>query len=589
MKEKRKQAAAFFKKNALTITAAFGVAFMGFMALISYKFSIGKVLADPSLTPVRRFYFVVAGACILYLAVVWFLLFVKKLKIPIERVAVVSVAFWGLLFMLVLPPFSAPDEDTTYVSSYAVSNAILGKEVANEEDFVYMRREDVNALMHRHSGQNDYLIMLTQLFDRSESNEMVLCSMQKQNTVFWAFLPQAAGLTIARLIGMGQVPTLLMGRLVNFLLYLLLFALAIKRMPFGKHILFVISMFPMVLEQISSMSYDALVIGLSFYFIAIVFDLIYKKEEAAVRDIVLMIAVMAVLAPLKVIYVMMTFLCLLIPKKKFVTAKRYRTAVICMAAAVCATVLYAQADRFSQYIMGTNNTLIYSTDSEDKLIEYEVAVNTGVIATEETELFTFSIVLHNIPRMVAIWGNSVRVFTTTYFEQMFGKYLGWLEIEIPTAVIYGFFAIFLSLCIRERHVPYQPTNRQKAAYLAVFGIVAFLAYLFMLVGHTTNGAEFCMGVQGRYFLPALPLIPVLFWNRKLERETEPIYKETTADREPVGASEADEAASQCPAGETENAGITAYERLTIWLMGGLLTWTVISIFDIIANRIGTNL
>lgn len=581
MTEKLKQAGDFLKKNALTIAAAFGVAFMGFMALISYKFSIGRVLADPTLTPVRRFYFAVAGACLIYLALIWFLLFVKKLGISIERIAVCSVAFFGLVFMLVLPPFSAPDEDTTYVSCYAVSNAILGKEIANEEDFVYMRREDVNALMHRHSGQNDYLNMLTHLLDRSENNEMVLCSMQKQNTIFWAFLPQAVGLTIARLLGMGQIPMLMLGRLVNFLLYLLLFGLAIKRMPFGKHILFVISMFPMVLEQISSMSYDALVLGLSFYFIAIVFDLIYKKEEVTVRDIILMIAVMAVLAPLKVIYVMLTFLCLLIPKKKFITAKRYRTAVICMAAAACATILFAQADRFSQYIRGTNNTLIYSTDSEDKLIEYEVAVNTGVIATEETELFTFSIVLHNLPRMVAIWGNSVRVFTTTYLEQMFGKYLGWLEIEIPTAVIYGFFALFLSLCIRERHVPYQPTSRQKAVYLAVFGIVAFLAYLFMLVGHTTNGAEYCMGVQGRYFLPALPLIPVLFWNRKLERITEPVHAEAPR------RSGAEEAAPRLPS--NDGGGVTAYERFTIWLMGGLLMWTVISVFDIVANRIGTNI
>ena len=551
---------------------------MAFMALITYKFSVAQVIeADPSYAMLKKLYWGMTAGIFAEILVMWFFHFIRHRKLAIEKVAMITVAFWGLVFMLLLPPFSAADEDTTYVSCYALSNTLLGKQDANEEDFVYMRSCDVYGLLHRKPGRNDYRTVVSELLTRptAEEKEMVLCSIQKMDAVFWNFLPQAIGISIARLLGLGQIGVLYSARLVNFLVFLALFWFACKRMPVGKHILFVIACFPMTLEQISSMSYDALVLGLSFYFIALVLDLVYRKESVSTKDIILMIITMVLLAPTKVIYCMLSLLCFLIPREKFGTKKRYLATIAVMVIAVSASILSAQSGRFAEYIKGSNATISYSNDAEQKLMSYEEAVESGAISEDETALYTFSIVFHNIPRMVAILGNTIRLQSSEYVEQMFGRYLGWLEIDIPQLSVMGFFVIFISLMLKRREDPV-PTGVQKADFLLVTVIVIGLAYLFMLVGHTYNGAEYCMGVQGRYFLPVLPLVPMIFWSGR-----------TTVGKKPMVTLENEKEGSTSGFFRTDFR-YWHYIPTLVLMINMLLTWTYFWVFARIATRIGVN-
>lgn len=553
------------------VVSACSILFLAFMALVTYKFEVSFVSAAENYGFTAKLYWGFIALILIQMAVMVYLQFIRVKKLAIEIVAIVTVAFWGLVFMFLLPPFSSPDEDTTYVSCYALSNVMLGKEAANEEGFVYMRACDVDGVLHRKPGRDDYRTIADQLFTKADHTEMVLCSIQKQNQIFWIFLPQAVGISIARILGLGQVPLLFMARLVNFAVFLALFWFALRRMPFGKHILFVIACFPMVLEQISSMSYDAFIIGLSFYFIALVLDLIYRQERVSIKDSVLMVASMVVLAPMKVIYCMFSFLCLLIPRKKFGTTKRYILTICIMVVGVSASILAAQSHRFVEYLTGTNATISYDNSSEDKLVSYEEALENGNLSADTTVLYTFSDILHNKKRMIGILGNTIRLQGHLYLEQMIGGYLGWLEIDVPSIVIFGFFAIFLAICFRRREDPV-PTAGQKTDYFLVTAAVILLAYLFMLVGHTCNGANYCMGLQGRYFLPTLPLVPLIFWTK--------------------GASVGDK-----PMITLANVGSQAAEKdyrhwqfvPTITLMiNMLLTWTFMWVFMRIVTRLGSN-
>ena len=53
-----------------------------------------------------------------------------------------------------------------------------------------------------------------------------------------AYLPQALGITLARLLGLGGLGLLYMGRLFNLLFLAGMGYLAMRRMPFGKEVLF---------------------------------------------------------------------------------------------------------------------------------------------------------------------------------------------------------------------------------------------------------------------------------------------------------------------------------------------------------------
>lgn len=93
--------------------------------------------------------------------------------------------------------------------------------------------------------------------------------------------------------------------------------LAIRRMPFGKEILFGVYMLPMTLHLASSFSYDVMILACSGYFAAICLDLAYRAERVRAADVLLLALLMGVMGPCKMVYGVITGYCLLIPIKKF--------------------------------------------------------------------------------------------------------------------------------------------------------------------------------------------------------------------------------------------------------------------------------
>lgn len=91
--------------------------------------------------------------------------------------------------------------------------------------------------------------------------------------------------------------------------------LAMKRLPFGKEVLFGTALLPMTLHLSSSFSYDAMIMGCMFYFTAVCLDLAYEKERAEWKDVAVLSLVMAAAGPCKMVYAVMMGLCLLIPVK----------------------------------------------------------------------------------------------------------------------------------------------------------------------------------------------------------------------------------------------------------------------------------
>ena len=50
----------------------------------------------------------------------------------------------------------------------------------------------------------------------------------------------------------------------------------------------------------------------------------------------------------------------------------------------------------------------------------------------------------------------------------------------------------------------------------LFGVVFLLIELLLLLDHTYSGSQIILGVQGRYFIPALPLLFLFLRNNTIE-------------------------------------------------------------------------
>ena len=214
-------------------------------------------------------YAILAAAVLALTSVLGFFFFYGK-KWKMESLFVMAAAGFGILYLFVLPPLSAPDEVSHYISAYKLSNQMLGKTATEEHGLVYIREEDQwiediygelsvdGASVEDGSVQPDVLGQtLTEETYRlihekgwlggeadGNSNENVISNQWSCCTTPLAYVPQALGMTLVRLFGAGSISLLFMGRLMNLAFYVAVTYLAMKRLPFGKEVLFGVALLP---------------------------------------------------------------------------------------------------------------------------------------------------------------------------------------------------------------------------------------------------------------------------------------------------------------------------------------------------------
>lgn len=455
-------------------------------------------------------YAILAAAVLALTSVLGFFFFYGK-KWKMESLFVMAAAGFGILYLFVLPPLSAPDEVSHYISAYKLSNQMLGKTATEEHGLVYIREEDQwiediygelsvdGASVEDGSVQPDVLGQtLTEETYRlihekgwlggeadGNSNENVISNQWTVRTTPLAYVPQALGMTLVRLFGAGSISLLFMGRLMNLAFYVAVTYLAMKRLPFGKEVLFGVALLPMTLHLTGSMSYDTVILGLTFYFTAVCLDLAYEKEQVRVRDSLTLAAVIFVLGPCKMVYAAVMGLCLLIPVCKFGGWKRYLTAAAVVLAAFVV----------SMVLVNSQTIVTYATETE-----------TYVSWAEEAG-YSFAQLLGNPKLVLRLFYNTLVWQAEHYHMTMIGAWLGNVDVvlEVPYLAVCWFTISLLLLTLRKPGEMIQIRGGQRIwVWVTCFGCAAAILFS-MLLAWTPVSSRIITGVQGRYFLPILPV------------------------------------------------------------------------------------
>ena len=152
------------------------------------------------------------------------------------QVVLVCGAVLGVAFAFLTPPLVGPDEYTHLAKCYRQSSTLLGQPVADDDDMLLVRSCDA-PYFKNHTGDIGiyaYKEMLEHLGDADCSGETTVSSDTYvtadpiNNTLY---LGQIAGITLARMMGLGFHGMLLLGRLCNLALYLALAAAAVNIAP----------------------------------------------------------------------------------------------------------------------------------------------------------------------------------------------------------------------------------------------------------------------------------------------------------------------------------------------------------------------
>ena len=499
--------------------------------------------------------------------------------------------FLGVLFILVMPGLSAPDEMSHYLTAYRLSSRMLGKAdlepvtglaAVRTEDYpledlsgvktpaIPDDEEPAAEVLGNPVTYYTYRTIADWDLRYPEQGGMVISGLADVRTTPVMYLPQAAGMALVRAFGGSALSLVFAARFLNLLAFLLLTTAAICRMPFGREILCGVGLLPMTLHLAASMSYDAGILGCSFLLCAEIFRFAYGRAAGAFvrgRDLLLLCVLTAALSPCKMVYSCLVLLFLLIPAERFpagrrgaaqvaeegsrtdgasagasvrnsgIKNKQILVKIVCFCfllavsagsiAAVNASIIrgYAAASQADASAVGT----VSETTGQ--------AITEGAVVTGEGEVlrsgFTVSELVHRpffIFRMVC---STFSLQSGEMIGDMMGMRLGNLDplLGIPffLALLFLLGLMLLSLktetggsdpqtsevgegALTGASPGASPGAEERLWIAAVAVLVMLLTAGAMLVSWTSRDSMIIEGLQGRYFLPVLPLFLRLLKN-----------------------------------------------------------------------------
>ncbi|GEM_PF-4182290 len=414
--------------------------------------------------------------------------------------------FLAFLYLFAFLPFISPDEKAHYLSAYRIANLFLGKGTPLGESALIMRIEDWHFIFSRDAAMTgEYLNWLggeASLFLNTAGYAVADATMAT-NALF-GYFPAALGIALARLLKLSAAMTFYMSRAAGALFCAGTAVAIMKKDRKGAAPLFVVMGTPMLLHLMASCTYDAVTFCLVALFACQVFALMNKREKATRQDVLLCAFCGALMAPAKMVYFPLLFLAFLIPLKTL-DEKRLRALLkmlLIAGAGLAAMVLLGQAIRW----------LSSGTALQRMLRESQ---NGHIVTLSGKPGYTISYILGHFGDFLLLCYKTFRQLFDEYFFSMLGSRLGRLEVSVPQVVGVGFFFMYLrAVNMPEEGELFLGPVKKTLTVILCLGCIAGIT-LAMALSDTPLSSSLVLGIQGRYFLPLLPVLAVVLRSRSV--------------------------------------------------------------------------
>ena len=415
-------------------------------------------------------------------------------------------AFWavifGIAFSLLIPLRTVPDEPLHIAQAYSISNQLMGTKV-NINGSVAERSDDfTNYEYTDHYSWDLYVKYWKSLLSPIE-NETMVPTGQKEISTRYPYVLAALGITIGRLFHAGTGITLNLGRLFNLLFFAACGALALKLIPFGRELLFVILLLPMTIQQGMSFSYDVMVMALSFLITALFIrdnmsENLTKKQ--IVKSVVIQFILAALIFPIKShAYVLFFLLPVYTLIHHFLNAETKRKILI----AVRIFLLLAVVAGIIFWIF----TALHPSFIPEK---------TSYVAWAKEDGYTLSYVLHHqLKIMYAMFLTLNYKFDYYFVTTVIGTALGPLTLPLPNSLNYVFLVLLVLASLHNRDQEIKLSRNIKILFFWIFIVTVLAIFLGMIIAWTPISSNYVLGIQGRYFLPVLFMAWILLDSPKV--------------------------------------------------------------------------
>jgi uncharacterized membrane protein len=408
--------------------------------------------------------------------------------------------FFGISFAVLTPPIYTPDESHHLYRAFQVSEGVWMAEYRQDlhgggeipRSLPQFVEESVRNGLDAFKKPNYNIDDIIALY--SQDNKL-----NPEDRVYFPFpnvavyspvpyIPQAIAMYIGRLFDASPAILFLLGRLANLIVGILLTYYAIKLSPTLKWFLVLMGLMPMTIAQYASLSADTLTIATAILFFSLVMRARISVTDTKERKFILIASIIVsaiALGMCKQAYFPMVFLVFLIPLKFFNNKWSLYLSFL-----------------FLLFVMAIVPPVLWNMSVKHMYVNPH-----GQSIDERSQYLLDNPVAYVIAILRVLFSYDTSLF---YFDSTIGR-LGWLTVKLPFVmhIIPYFVLLFLSAILNRK-------DRQSwfeglfVFGLAVFNVILILTTVFIAWSKDFENID---GVQGRYFIPLLPLFALALSNR----------------------------------------------------------------------------
>jgi uncharacterized membrane protein len=433
------------------------------------------------------FWIIALPACAV-LACLWHMVFAKRSKL--QNIFLVAAIVFGIFHLFVTTPYAVSDESRAVGTVEYYSSVLLGTSHQWDEtsgEVVWQNRTvDGFDGLYGLPAPASYHYVWNHLFELADNPDQTT---EKRSKIYGGVLqliPQILGVSLARILHLGQVPTLFMGKLFNLAFYVLVMYFAVRLAPGKSKLLFaIIGLGPQILVKAGTLSYDTAVNAVCLFFIALVLRLSLTQTKVTAKSGALLFVTGALMTPLKLVYAPLLLLTLMIPGDRWKSPRTKAVYFSSLLIAGAATLLFFSGASLFSHVGQT---------AADSLIDD----GSGGIPYSQLWMYKTDVIrllFHSIPDQLQLISQSV---TNVQYRSL-PEYLGYISL----------FIMLLSVSASSEGEGMTFSRKQKAV-MAVTALIVYLLLLIVCVSWTSPEKYELWGMQGRYFIPILPLIILPF-------------------------------------------------------------------------------
>lgn len=406
------------------------------------------------------------------------LIFSKFKSLKIEQKFLIIMPFLGVLYLIVFPFNTIPDEANHASRAYEVSNGHLTSNVYKD-----MIGNKLDSSLYK-VFSNDNYGKLVNNFKYKTTKKNVKYSFA--NTSLYSpisYLPQAIGITFGKIFSNRILIQLYFGRVFNFITFFILMYLSIKLIPFKKNIIFLIGVIPLVLQEAISLAPDAFTISMACFFVSYILYLRSSSEKITKKNIAIISSASIILSQLKIVYLPICLLLFLIPFDKFESKKRKYVTLI---------LIFLISSLLGFMWLKISSHYLEIQSGSDKQMSY---------------------ILSNVFRYLEICITTFTNFSRDWLYEVFGRNLGMFTISLPSFLIFGNIILFIIISLTSKKEDIKEWEKWFITFVVLS--VIFLIFTSLYIQWTPYKAGLIKGIQGRYFIPLLILISLIISNKKI--------------------------------------------------------------------------